>query len=69
MATFKFSGSLRYHDDNKLWKEVVRKERYAKQEYLDRSATDMAFSKTIEHDLGGEAKKFTKVRPKSGLGY
>lgn len=27
MATFKYSGSIRYADDTQLWKEILTKER------------------------------------------
>ena len=27
MATFKYSGGIRYNDDTKLWKEMLNKER------------------------------------------
>lgn len=27
MATFKYSGSIRYADDTRLWKEILDKER------------------------------------------
>ena len=27
MATFKYSGAIRYNDDAKLWKEILNKER------------------------------------------
>ena len=53
MATYKTPADLSYHDDTKLWKEIVSKEVYAKK-----------INKVERAGFG-----FTNQRPKTGSGY
>ena len=55
MATFKFSGGIHYHDDTKLWKEIVNKENVLVEERLN------TFNQTSHLP-----KNNTVIRPKTG---
>lgn len=35
MATYKFSGEMRWNDDTQLWKEMLRTERYIQKQHAD----------------------------------
>lgn len=62
MATFKFSGHMRYHDDSKLWTEIVKKERGVSKENVGQNLMMTGVGKTF-----AAPRAVSSVRPKSGV--